>query len=650
MIPSESWSRGIMVKVECSVPHCDFKTDDVSEAIAIALLANHGLAHQSTPPAIARGPKLDRPKVNVGVSTEGWNVFVRRWEVFRTGSGIDNASAPAQLFQCAGIELGDNILKANPDAASDNLPQLLADKRSLAVIPVATGVLRTELLQLRQERDEAFRAFTARMRGKAETCAFATKCECGKSVDYTNQVIRDVLLNGISDPDIRREVLGTKDILKTPVNDVVSLVENKEMARNALPSSTLYAVSSFRRQQNPLTGTTAAPPSHADRPPTHADGGKEARCPDCKNLFKIFTEGARGWNTKPHQVCVSCYRARRRSKRPLQAPPASPTSVQAALEPDPISQVAAFQPHSVRSPHPRRRQRRHRRRRASATHSTVDRRSPVVLDHHVFTKGEWKWARLRAHPRVSITISVDILAPAQHGSPAHKSEAEVSAVVDTGAQSDLWSLADFLACGFSRDELNPVSLGLSVANRSPISIEGAFFARLTGKSRNGEVTSCRSMVYVSSSVNAMYLSCESLLNFGILSHDFPSFDNASTPSERCHTDDHEVPNTPCELPPINATRSINDGCNAPSTLCNATCSCPQREVAPPRPSELPFPCTSDNNGRMKTWLLDSYASSTFNTCPHRALPCMEGPPVEMHIDPAATPKACHTPANVPLHW
>jgi len=29
---------------------------------------------------------------------------------------------------------------------------------------------------------------------------------------------------------------------------------------------------------------------------------------------------------------------------------------------------------------------------------------------------------------------------------------------------------------------------------------------------------------------------------------------------------------------------------------------------------------------------------------------MGGPPVEIHFDPAATPKACHTPANVPLHW
>ena len=136
-----------MVVVNCSVPECDFSTDDVSEALAIALLTNHGIAHAvptTTPPV--RGPKLERPQINVGVSTEEWNVFVRRWEVFRKGSGIDNASAPSQLFQCAGTELGDSILKANPDATSSSIAELMAAMRSLAVTPIATGVLRTELL------------------------------------------------------------------------------------------------------------------------------------------------------------------------------------------------------------------------------------------------------------------------------------------------------------------------------------------------------------------------------------------------------------------------------------------------------------------------------------------------------------------------
>ena len=132
----------------------------------------------------------------MGVSIEDWNVFLRRWEVFRTGSNIDEASSPSQLFQCAGAELGDSLLIAiNPNIASESLSQLLTAMRSLAVIPVATCVLRTELLQLRQERGEAIRAFAARVRGKAETCAFAAQCECGKSVNYTDNVIRDVSLD-----------------------------------------------------------------------------------------------------------------------------------------------------------------------------------------------------------------------------------------------------------------------------------------------------------------------------------------------------------------------------------------------------------------------------------------------------------------------
>ena len=378
-----------MVKVKCSVPNCDFVTEDGSEALVIAILTNHGLAYQNIPaastaqaPVAPRGPKLERPRVDIVVTTEGWNVFVRRWNVFRSGSGIDEASAPSKLFQCAGTELGDSLLKANPNAASNTLPELLAAMRSLAVIPIATGVLRTELLQLKQERDEPFRAFTARARGKAETCEFMAECECGKGVSYTDHAIRDVLLNGIYDPDIRREVLGTQDILKTPINDVIALVENKEMAQNALPLSTLSAVSTFRHQKNTPTSTGTPNPSHTDR-------AKEATCPECKGTFKIFTEGARGWNTKPHKVCITCYRARRRIQRQQRSPQTLSPNVQ-AIESEPISQIAGLETNS---------------------------NQPMTLDHHIFSKGEWKRARLLEHPRVPITILIDQSAQRKNSSP-----------------------------------------------------------------------------------------------------------------------------------------------------------------------------------------------------------------------------------------
>ena len=54
--------------------------------------------------------------------------------------------------------------------------------------------------------------------------------------------------------------------------------------------------------------------------------------------------------------------------------------------------------------------------------------------------------------------------------------------------------------------------------------------------------------------------------------------------------------------------------------------------------------------RMKEWLLQTFASSTFNTCPHRPLPCMTGPPMEIHLKDDASPKTVYKPAPVPAHW
>ncbi len=50
--------------------------------------------------------------------------------------------------------------------------------KNLAVIPVATGIVRAELLEMKQLRDEAFRKFASRVRGKAETCEYYTSFTC----------------------------------------------------------------------------------------------------------------------------------------------------------------------------------------------------------------------------------------------------------------------------------------------------------------------------------------------------------------------------------------------------------------------------------------------------------------------------------------
>ena len=197
-----------------------------------------------------------------------------RFYVFKAGSGIDDTSAPSQLFQCASKELGDNLLKSDADVASRPLTDLLTSMRRLAVIPIATGVLRTDLMQMCQRRDEAFRSFAAQVRGKADTCAFSAHCQCGQNVDYTDHMIRDTLLKGICDVEIRREVLGTANILTTAINDVIAIVESKEMVRNAAPISDVSAVSAFKRQK-------IAPVAH--------DGSEKSPYPVSANKYLACT-------------------------------------------------------------------------------------------------------------------------------------------------------------------------------------------------------------------------------------------------------------------------------------------------------------------------------------------------------------------------
>ena len=113
---------------------CTLNTGDVPEAVAVVLLNTHAISHSSvssSPSTIqhASGQKLDRPTVTEGISLES-NIFQRRW----TDSGIDDMSAAAQLFQCSTDNLGDSLLKVDPEITSHPVTEVLAKMKALAVI------------------------------------------------------------------------------------------------------------------------------------------------------------------------------------------------------------------------------------------------------------------------------------------------------------------------------------------------------------------------------------------------------------------------------------------------------------------------------------------------------------------------------------
>ena len=210
-----------MYRLECQIAGCEFAASHDDKDIMLALFGSHQKNHDIQATATApmrtetsRAPKTERPKIAAGGSEESWNTFVTRWGNYKRTSGIQGSLVTGELFECCSTELGDDIIRENKDLLEGTEENLLTAIKRLAVIPVAKCVRRSDVLQMREEHEEGVRQFYARVKGKADTCAYTVTCTngCNRKIDYTNEVIKDVLVTGLSDPEIRREVLGWPEL------------------------------------------------------------------------------------------------------------------------------------------------------------------------------------------------------------------------------------------------------------------------------------------------------------------------------------------------------------------------------------------------------------------------------------------------------
>jgi hypothetical protein len=92
------------------------------------------------------------------------------------------------------------------------------------------------------------------------------------------------------------------------------------------------------------------------------------------------------------------------------------------------------------------------------------------------------------------------------------------------------------------------------------------------------------------------------------------------------------------------------GSDTPSPTKSAPCSCPTNQSPLACLDALPSLAIPNNVSKMKEWLDERFAASTFNCCPHQHLPLMQGDPIRIHIDPDARPIMVFTTAMVPTHW
>ena len=126
--------------------------------------------------------------------------------------------------------------------------------------------------------------------------------------------------------------------------------------------------------------------------------------------------------------------------------------------------------------------------------------------------------------------------------------AVINAIVDCGAQPNLWSLAEFKKAGFTTNLLDPATVNISAADNRPMSIVGSFECTLQGRSPEGNIITSRSLVYVSDAVAGFFLSYDTMLDMGMVNHQFPrvgSYKPRSRELDTGNSEQHNMPTSDC---------------------------------------------------------------------------------------------------------
>ena len=110
------------MKLQCPVPDCTYKTEDLTDASLLTALLNlHATAHAKpataaeTAPAPPEAPirirELERPTISLAANSEDWAYFIILWEEYRIGSRLDDQDVVLQLLECWGAQKGPSAYR-----------------------------------------------------------------------------------------------------------------------------------------------------------------------------------------------------------------------------------------------------------------------------------------------------------------------------------------------------------------------------------------------------------------------------------------------------------------------------------------------------------------------------------------------------------
>lgn len=564
--------------------------------------------------------KPDRPAVDLETSETQWLFFLDEWRVYRKKANLSSTDDIVdELRSCCTLELRQAMFNmVGPDRLSNiDEQELLAEIKKVAVRGKNIAVHRNEFHGLKQANSQKLQDFVSTLRAKSEHCKFSVVCTnhaCQNEVSYAQAMISDQMIVGVYDKDIQADVLSKATTLDTFEKkfDHMQCMELGKEAKSALGTNS-PPESLIGAQKTPYQRMKYGKPNHTPESmqgrTTPTRQNQSRCCQGCGGPLHGKTPREHTTNKKlkcpaKDHSCEYCskighYGAVCRNELKQQSQP------HAAVEQPEVGHFFAYES-AASSP---------------ADTATADHNGDTVIPHMEWNGNEFQPAPPTPSPRTKVEVTVLDQCHKDFGRKlpwCRKQEPNrprvIDVITDTGAQTCCAGPEMLEQLNMPRGYLVPTS-HLSVGiDRKSLNIMGVALVAF----KRGDVTAYHPL-YITRGCQGLYLSLKAQKDLGILGQSYP--DNVTSTQA--------------------ATREYSK---------EEQCNCPRRQKPPPKPSEIPFPPTPENRGKIEQWIRDRYKSSAFNVCEHQPLPEMTGSPLDMHFEPGVKPTAFHTPIPVPHYW
>ena len=600
------------IELQGRLEHIGFNAVDAAKfAIAYANFLQPAVQPPGNNPAAVKPSKRMDPKISIIKESETMEEMDRKedeFAIYKEQTGLSDKDAALDLYRSCETPLKQK-LRTSAKFQGASVKTLMEEIRRLATPRLNVTIERQEFRMMKQENTEKALDFESRLRQKAKNCNFRC-CTCRASCPdcHTNphdDEITRMLISGMADSELQREMWAKEE---TDLDKVIkAMVASETATEQQEKANRVGAKSSFRKrkEQDKI-------PKPVQQPlPCSLRDGKCARCGGNK-----AAEVCRAFG----KTCENCKKANH-FKAVCRGPPARGRQVESD-EDDQSSGVGQVLTVPIKTGWIRHNK--------STTVSSLlwnPRKKTFVEKTTIDSKED----SLKVSIQTLHGIEVQTRGLRLAKSPITDSRiTEHSVLPDTGAQINLAGRPLMRAMGILPQNLHKNNQRCMAVGNHPLDMLGFLPVMVSTLDTDGERRETRTVVYFADKVKTTLLSLSTLTDLGCISTHWPKpagrselVRSASIHDENIDADDDESP--------------------------EETAGYSTRDPTPNRPEEMPFPATQENIPKLKKWLVEKFAKSTFNTS-SAPLAKMTGPPMTIHVDKLAKPRAIHKPIPVPHHW